>query len=234
VSPARSLATAALASWALWACGPRHISNTTPRHRDYNPGQYAQHDPSTRPSAGSLFSSASGGWLEDTRARHVGDTVMVRLDERADASGGANTAMTRESGGSSGISSFLGLIPALRSAVPEADPTRLWEFLSRSNFTANGNTTRQGTLQGTVAVRVTRRMPNGDLFVEGTKVVLINNEEYHLYISGLVRQADISPDDSVSSSRIADAQVEFSGSGDLTENNRRGWLARFLEWINPF
>ena len=87
MSPARSLALAALASWALWACGPRHISNTTPRHRDYSPGQYAQHDPSTRPSAGSLFSSASGGWLEDTRARHVGDTVMVRLDERADARG---------------------------------------------------------------------------------------------------------------------------------------------------
>jgi flagellar L-ring protein precursor FlgH len=229
----RAAISAALAL-GLWSCGPRHINNTTPRQRVYDAGAYAQEDPASRPSSGSLFSEATGGWLEDTRAHHIGDTVMVRLDERADASGGANTAMTRESGGSSGISNFLGLIPALRTAVPEADPTRLWEFLSRSNFTGNGTTTRQGTLQGTLAVRVTRRLPNGDLFVEGTKVVLINTEEYHLYVSGIVRQVDIAPDDSVPSSRIADAQVEFSGSGDITENNRRGWLARFLEWINPF
>jgi flagellar L-ring protein precursor FlgH len=77
-------------------------------------------------------------------------------------------------------------------------------------------------------------MPNGDLFLEGTKVVLINNEEYHLYISGLVRPTDIAQDNSVLSSRIADAQIEFTGRGDLADQQRKGWLARLLDWANPF
>lgn len=224
----------ALVATMASACGPRHVSNNTPRHRSYTQGAYAQRDPAERPTTGSLFSEATGGWLEDPRAHHVGDMVLVHLDEHADANGGATTSLRRESSGSSGMSQLLGLIPALQRAVPEADPTHLWEFLSRSNFTGDGNTARQGTLEGNLAVRVTERMPNGDLYMEGSRVVLINNEEYHLYISGLVRPVDIAPDNTVPSSRIADAQVEFTGSGDVTETNRRGWLARFLEFINPF
>jgi flagellar L-ring protein precursor FlgH len=77
-------------------------------------------------------------------------------------------------------------------------------------------------------------MPNGDLFLEGTKVVLINNEEYHLYISGLVRPTDIQQDNSVFSSRIADAQIEFTGRGDLADQQRKGWFSKFIDWANPF
>ena len=76
--------------------------------------------------------------------------------------------------------------------------------------------------------------PNGDLFVEGTKVVMINHEEYHLYVSGLIRSADIARDNSVPSSRIADAQVEFSGRGDVDDTTEKGWLAKILDTVNPF
>ena len=82
-------------------------------------------------------------------------------------------------------------------------------------------------------MRVVREMPNGDLFVEGTKVVLINNEEYHLYISGLVRPTDIAQDNSIASTVIADAQIEFTGRGDVADQNRKGWLARLLDSLNP-
>jgi flagellar L-ring protein precursor FlgH len=64
--------------------------------------------------------------------------------------------------------------------------------------------------------------------------VLINNEEYHLYISGLVRPTDIAQDNSVLSSRVADAQIEFTGRGDLADQQRKGWFAKFVDWINPF
>ena len=77
-------------------------------------------------------------------------------------------------------------------------------------------------------------LPNGDLFVEGTKVVMINHEEYHLYISGVVRPADIDDTNSVASSSIADAQVEFTGRGDIADQNDRGWLKKILDTINPF
>ncbi|MEO8877789.1 MAG: flagellar basal body L-ring protein FlgH, partial [Polyangiaceae bacterium] len=79
-----------------------------------------------------------------------------------------------------------------------------------------------------------RGMPNGDLFLEGTKVVLINNEEYHLYVSGLVRPTDIAQDNTVASTRIADAQIEFTGRGDIADQQRKGWGARLLDTLNPF
>ena len=105
---------------------------------------------------------------------------------------------------------------------------------SKSSFSGAGDTARNGELTGNIAVRASREMPNGDLFLEGTKVVLINNEEYHLYVSGLVRPTDISPDNSVQSTRIADAQIEFTGRGDLADQQRKGWFGRMFDSINPF
>lgn len=99
----------------------------------------------------------------------------------------------------------------------------------------SGTTTqRNGELTGSIAVRVSKEMPNGDLFLEGTKVVVIDNEEYHLYISGLVRRVDIGQDDTIASSRIADAQIEFTGRGDIRNQQRKGWLSKLVETINPF
>jgi flagellar L-ring protein precursor FlgH len=79
-----------------------------------------------------------------------------------------------------------------------------------------------------------QELPNGDLFVEGTKVVMINHEEYHLYISGVLRTTDIQPDNSVVSSLLADARVEYTGRGDINDQVERGWLNKALDWINPF
>jgi flagellar L-ring protein precursor FlgH len=114
------------------------------------------------------------------------------------------------------------------------DTESLISLMSRADFAGEGQTSRAGTLSGTIAVRVKKEMPNGDLFVEGTKVVMINNEEYHLYISGVVRPSDIERDNSVQSSLIADAQVEFTGRGDIAEAVERGWLTKVLDFINPF
>jgi flagellar L-ring protein precursor FlgH len=216
------------------ACGPPHIAPFTPRQRLYNAGAYAQGDAKARPSAGSLFSSAVPGYLEDTRALRVGDLMMINIDENADASGTASTALSRASSGQAGFSALLGLVPALKKAYPKMDPKNLFNYASNSTFTGSGNTARNGQLTGVIAVRVAREMPNGDLFLEGTKVVMINTEEYHLYVSGLVRPTDIQQDNSVLSSRIADAQIEFTGRGDVADQQRKGWGARLLDAVNPF
>jgi flagellar L-ring protein precursor FlgH len=123
---------------------------------------------------------------------------------------------------------------AFKKAHPDVDPAKLLSFASQSAFAGDGNTKRAGTLNASIAVRVTRELPNGDLFLEGTKVILINNEEYHLYVSGLVRRPDIGQDNTVSSSRIADAQFEFTGRGDLADQNRKGWFSRSLDTVTPF
>jgi flagellar L-ring protein precursor FlgH len=228
----RAVSLLVLAS-ALWGCGPRHVQPFTPRHRKYENGDYARLSASGRASDGSLFSDASGGFLEDTRARRVGDVVLIRITEAADAQGTSTTHLNREGDGATGVSSMLGMIPALKRAYPTMDTEKLLSFATKNAFSGEGDTARKGTLSGSIAVRISRSMPNGDLYLEGTKVVLINNEEYHLYVSGLVRQADIMPDNTVPSTRVADAQIEFTGRGDIAEQQRKGWFARLIDTVNP-
>jgi len=219
---------------ALEGCGPRHVAPFTPRKRIYQTGEYAQTAATAKPLNGSLFSEANGGWLEDTRAVRIGDFVVIKIDEQANAKGNSTTNLSQDSSMTAGSNNLLGLVPALKKAYPDIDPSKLIDFASKSAFAGAGDTARAGQLNGNIAVRVNKEMPNGDLFLEGTKVVLINNEEYHLYVSGLVRRVDIAQDDTVASSRIADAQIEFTGRGDIADQQRKGWLAKILESLNPF
>ena len=77
-------------------------------------------------------------------------------------------------------------------------------------------------------------MPNGDLYVEGSKVVMVGNEEHHIYVSGIVMSMDIDADNSVASSRIADAEIEYTGRGDISDQQRQGWLSRTMGKVWPF
>jgi len=216
------------------ACGPPHIRPFTPRNRKYETGDYAATQKDNRPAKGSIYTEAQAGYLEDTRALRVGDVVSIKINEQADASGGAKTDLTHTSHRQDQIESLLGLVPAIKKAYPNIDPNSLIQLASSSDFSGEGQTQRQGKLSGAIAVRVKQEMPNGDLYVEGTKVVMINNEEYHLYISGLIRTADIENDNTVSSSLVADARVEFTGRGDVADQVDRGWLTKILDFINPF
>lgn len=233
----RLLAAAAAVTLVACAsgCGPKHVAPFTPRQRLYNAGSYAQAEASAKPTNGSIFSEANPGLLEDTRAVRVGDFVVLNIDENANAQGDANTNLTRTDSTTSNVATLTGILPALKQGA-RSDPTlaQILNLLGNVGFTGSGTTERSGQLTGSIAVRVTKEMPNGDLFVEGTKVVLINNEEYHMYLSGLIRPTDIGQDNSVASSRLADAQIEYTGRGDLADTNKRGWLTKLLDTINPF
>jgi flagellar L-ring protein FlgH len=223
-----------LVSELLAACGPNHIQPFTPRDRKYEMGQYEALQEGSRPSTGSIYSEAQAGYLEDTRALRVGDVVHIVIDEEADAQGGATTNLTKTSSREANVDALLGLVPAIQKAYPNIDPKALMSMASSYDFSGEGKTQRAGKLTGSVAVRVKQTMPNGDLFVEGTKVVMINHEEYHLYVSGVVRTADIEGDNSIISSLIADARVEFTGRGDINDQVERGWLNKIIDFINPF
>lgn len=216
------------------ACAPKHIAPHTPKARNYAIGAYAQTSKQARPAAGSIYSEAAPGYLEDTRAVRTGDIVHIRIDEHADAKGGASTALSRDSSREDSVTGLLGFLPALARKYPDMNPEELMGIMSKMDFAGDGTTSRAGNLKGSIAVRVKDEMPNGDLFIEGTKVVMINNEEYHLYISGVARPADIEMDNSVLSSLLADAQVEFTGRGDIATTVNRGWFSTLLDWISPF
>ena len=224
----------AIALGELAACGPNHIRPFTPRNRKYEAGEYAVTQKSAKPSEGSIYTEAVAGFLEDTRAVRVGDVVFVRIDEQADAQGGASTKLTKDTNRSANLDALLGLVPAIQKAYPNIDPQQLVALAANSDFSGDGQTSRKGKLKGSIAVRVKKELPNGDLFIEGTKVVMINHEEYHLYVSGVVRPSDIGMDNAIKSSLIADAQVEFTGRGDVADQVERGWLTKILDSINPF
>lgn len=216
------------------ACGPNHIQPFTARDRKYSAGEYAATRADAKPSNGSLYSEAQPGYLEDTRALRVGDIAMIKINENAQASGGATTNLKKNTSRSAGVDNLLGLIPAMKKAYPNIDPATLVKMASSFDFDGEGKTERAGTLKGSIGVRVKQEMPNGDLFVEGTKVVMINHEEYHLYVSGVIRPSDIEMDNSIDSSLIADARVEFTGRGDINDQVERGWLNKILDFVNPF
>jgi flagellar L-ring protein precursor FlgH len=226
------IALAALTLTSLLGCGPAHVQPFHARQRKYDQGKYAALEATH--SAGSLWNSTSTGILRDTRAAQVGDLVTIVIDESAAAEGDASTKLAKASSAQEGLSNVLGLLPALKRSNPELDANNLLSFLSKSEFNGTGATARKGELTGNLAVRITREMPNGDLFLEGTKVLLLNHEEYHLYVSGLVRPLDISRANTIASSRIADAQFEFTGRGDVENSTSQGWLAKAFAAINPF
>jgi flagellar L-ring protein precursor FlgH len=221
-------------SLLLSACGPTHIQPFTAQERKYTPGQYAATQADARPSAGSIYSEAQPGYLEDTRALRVGDIALIKIDEHANAQGAATTTLKKDTSRSASVTSLLGLMPAMQKAYPNIDPKSLLAMASQNDFDGEGQTQRAGDLSGSIGVHVKQEMPNGDLFVEGTKVVMINHEEYHLYVSGVIRPADIQPDNSIDSSLVADARVEFTGRGDINDQNDRGWLTKALDFVNPF
>jgi len=105
------------------ACGPTNRAFTA-HERKYKAGEYARYAGGNRPATGSIYSEAQSGYLEDTRALRVGDIVLVRINEKADAQGGATTNLSKDSKRSAGVDSLLGLVPAIQKGIRTSTPRR--------------------------------------------------------------------------------------------------------------
>ncbi|HEY0482225.1 MAG TPA: flagellar basal body L-ring protein FlgH [Kofleriaceae bacterium] len=201
------------------------------RHRKLDLGEFGAR---SRPSGGSLYAEGSPGLFEDHSASRVGDILVIRIDEKDVASHHADTKLDKSDATTYGLPGSFGLLAALKSKFPDLDPAKLFSSTSEQKFTGAGAVKREGTMVATLPVRVVQILPSGDLFIEGAKAVVVGAEQHHIYVSGVVRRVDIADDDSVPSSRIADAEIEYTGAGDLSDTQRRGWLARGLSKVWPF
>jgi flagellar L-ring protein precursor FlgH len=216
--------------FAFAACGPAHIDAYVPKHRAYEtPPEKAPTPEDT--AAGGLWRAdgRNAHLFSDYRAFREQDLVVVRIEETADARRSAETNLKRDTQMQVAVNAFL------RSAnitTPQLDVSA--GATSNNSMSADGNTGRTERLTATVPAIVKKVLPNGNLFIEGHRVVLVNSEEQHFYISGVVRPIDIAQDNSVRSSYVADAEIEFTGRGVLTENQRPGILQRFFSWVWPF
>lgn len=211
------------------ACASTHVAPYEPKRREYNPDPVGERSQAT---GGSLMAMGQQGFLENNRASQIGDSLVIRIDENENASRQATTQLSKKGSQNYGVPNAFGLMEALRSQ--NLDPSQLFGTNSESDFDGNGKTSRSGKLNATLPVRVRKVLGNGDLFVEGHKVVMVSNEEHHLYVSGLVRPIDVQYDNTVSSSRVADAEIEYTGRGDSTDVQRPGIVSRFLSKFWPF
>ncbi len=208
-------------------CVTRHIAPHRPKVRTYDRGQY---EAVGRLETGSLFQDG-GGFFEDDRARHIGDIVTIKVDEFDSASRDGSTKLSRTTSTQAGLPSLFGLANSLPLDI---SPSVLLGATSSNNVQGDGKVQRQGRLTATLPVRISGKMPNGDYFLEGTKVILVNDEEHVLYISGLIRPEDIQPGNIVLSSRVADAEIEYTGTGNVSDTQNQGWLSRVFSRLWPF
>lgn len=183
-------------------------------------------------ATGAIYQAGLGaGLFEDVKARRVGDTITVRLVESTSASASASTNTQR--GTSSEISNptLFGNQPTRRGGLPLFSNV----LGSEHEFNGEGSSQQSHRMDGNITVTVYRRLPNGNLVVRGERWITINQSREYLRIAGIVRPADIAPDNSVPSFKVADARIDYRATGALADSNRQGWLSRFFQSpLTPF
>ena len=176
-------------------------------------------------ATGSLYNPASfAGLTSDRRARRVGDLLTIRLVERTQARKSASADSNRN--GNTSIT--LPDVPPFSFV-----PTGLTQGGSTQGFKGSGSAAQDNQLSGDITVTVARVLPGGVLMVAGEKRLTLNRGEEQVQLTGLVRIDDLGPDNSVPSTRVADARIRYSGSGQVADQSRQGWLARFFAKVIP-
>ncbi len=182
--------------------------------------------------AGSLWPVNSGrerGMIADPKAAANGDILTIVVSEAVAATNSQSTASKRDSSIADAVSTFIypsvgthkGVMPSL-------------SLSGKAAYTGGGDISNTQSLVARAAVLVTDVLPNGNLVIEGMRVVTFSGETQYVVLHGVVRQFDIAPDNTVQSSNIADARVEFFSEGQLTEAQKRGWFAKLYEKLRPF
>jgi len=179
-------------------------------------------------SNGAIFQPAAGyaSLVSGGRAASVGDVITILLVERTNASKSTSSA-TNRSGSAGIVPPTTGLFSKLFSASDVATS-------ASQGFTGKGDAAQSNALSGEITVTVAKVLANGTLLVRGQKGLTLNRGDEFVQISGLVRPADISPDNRVLSTRVADARITYTGRGDVQRASRPGWLSRFFSVISPF
>jgi flagellar L-ring protein precursor FlgH len=200
-----------------------------PKIADYNATFPEAPEPAAA-SSGAIFQSGHEIPLfESSIARRVGDTVTILLVESTNASKSSTTATKKAS--TVGISAPTGIGTQM---TLQGAPLSLG-LDNKTSFDGSGTTAQSNKLDGQITVTVAKRMANGNLLVRGQKWLSLNQGSEFVRVQGIIRPTDIAPDNSIPSSKVADAMISYGGQGALADANSPGLLARFFnsKWM-PF
>ena len=175
-------------------------------------------------SSGSIYKSGYGIRLfEDTKAHRVGDLLTVMLSETTTAQKSASTSSSKEQN-----IDFPTPIVMGRPVTYKGREILNTEVEMGNDFSGDGSSSQSNSLSGSITVFVAQVLPNGNLVIRGEKKLTLNQGDEYLRITGIVRPMDVTPDNTVSSTKVANAEIFYSGDGSINDANRMGWLARFL------
>lgn len=215
--------TRCVAVVALLALGGCVAKTAKPGNPYYAPVQ-AQSMQMVRPVTGSIYSAATSRDIYgDGRASRVGDIITVTLTERTQSSKTAKTSVDKSSEFNLPQPTILG---HGLSALGQPISASMTE--GSSAFEGEGKSNMSNSLSGNITVTVHDVLPSGALVVRGEKWLTLNQGEEYIRVSGLVRPQDIAQDNSVPSTKLADARIEYAGNGAVHDSNVMGWLARFF------
>ena len=185
------------------------------------------------PDEGTIFSSRTQGLYDDRRAHSIGDILLVEIVETTSAQNKASTDSKRDSSASGDIN-FLFRFDEWVKHKALGTNSKTLDVDFKNSFKGEGETKRDSTMMATISARVIDITIDGNLVVQGYREIRTNNETQYIIINGLVRPDDISPNNSIQSSHMADARIEITGEGVISDKQQPGWFGRGLDMLWPF
>lgn len=178
---------------------------------------------------GAIYQSGFGmNLFDDRKAYRVGDIITITLNERTQASKSANSQLSKDSSANIGLTSLFGGAVSATNPLTSNTMTLGAEFAGERDNNGSAKAGQSNSLTGSITVTVAEVLPNGILSVRGEKWMTLNTGEELVRIAGLIRSDDIGTDNTVSSTRVADARITYSGTGAFADASQPGWLSRFF------
>jgi len=208
------------------------VDNPTARP-GYKPVQMPM--PAAQPASynpNSLWRNGSRAFFKDQRAHQIGDILTVKVNITDKAIIDNETKRSRDAKDDSGIDNFFGRpkVPIMNTPVP----TRIFTADSTTSTDGKGSVNRSEALQTNVAAVVTQLLPNGNLVIEGKQEIRVNFEMRELIVAGIVRPEDIESDNTIDSTKIAQARIAYGGHGQLTDVQKPRYGQEVLDVLLPF
>ncbi len=183
-------------------------------------------------SSGSLWPKDDHVFLYgDKKAFRVGDILTIQIVETASASNAADTDVSRKSSLNANLEGFFGKKKFLGLFNTGQD---ILKSDSANSHVGAGATSRTGTVTATISALVQKVLPNGNLVIEATRTLVVNQEEQFITLTGVVRPEDISRGNVVLSTQVANASISLSGTGVVADKQRSGWGIWIFDWLWPF
>lgn len=215
--------------WSLLAlfggCASYPLEDEKPDNPEYAPVLVPTEMPQAL-SQGSLYRTVAGlSLFEDRRAYRAGDIITVVLNERTVSSKSSETSIGKDASIDFGEDTILG------RGVNFKGHSLLTDLDQGRDFDGSGETDQENSLVGSIAVTVSDVLPNGLLVIRGEKWMTLTTGKEFLRIKGLIRPEDISADNQISSTKVADARISYAGTGELADASRQGWASRFFNSV---